>query len=81
VHFPVPEHEVARLENLRSYRILDSHPEQIFDDLTRLTAFVCGTPIAFIGFMDLDRLWLKSRIGWEIPEVPRDMSFCAPTDP
>jgi two-component system cell cycle sensor histidine kinase/response regulator CckA len=79
VHFPVPENEVARLENLRSYGIIDSHPEQIFDDLTRLTAFVCGTPIAFIGFMDLDRLWLKSRIGWEIPEVPRDMSFCAYT--
>lgn len=75
----MPENEVVRLEKLRSYGILDSVPEQIFDDLTRLTAFVCGTPIAFIGFMDLDRLWFKARIGWEIPEVPRDMTFCAYT--
>ncbi|MBV9181820.1 MAG: response regulator [Acidobacteria bacterium] len=75
----MPENETGRLEKLRSYGILDSLPEQTFDDLTRLTAFICGTPIAFIGFMDLDRLWLKARVGWEIPEVPRDMTFCAYT--
>ncbi|HEV2688136.1 MAG TPA: PAS domain S-box protein, partial [Bryobacteraceae bacterium] len=54
-------------------------PEQAFDDLTRLTAYVCGAPIALIGFMDLERHWFKSRIGWDVPEVPREMSFCAHT--
>jgi len=79
VQLPLPENEVARLENLRRYRILDTPPEQAFDDLTRLTAYVCGAPIALIGFMDLDRQWFKSRIGWDVPEVPREMSFCAHT--
>jgi PAS domain S-box-containing protein len=79
MQLPLPENEVARLENLRSYGILDTPPEQAFDDLTRLAAYICGTPIALIGFMDLDRQWFKSRIGWDVPEVPRDMSFCAHT--
>ena len=79
VQLPLPENEVARLENLRSYAILATPPEQAFDDLTRLAAYICGTPIALIGFIDLDRQWFKSRIGWDVPEVPRDMSFCTHT--
>jgi two-component system, cell cycle sensor histidine kinase and response regulator CckA len=79
MQLPLPENEVARLENLRSYGILDTPPEHAFDDLTRLAAYICGTPIALIGLMDLDRQWFKSRIGWDVPEVPRDMSFCAHT--
>ncbi|MGH9643045.1 MAG: hypothetical protein ACRD3Q_11530, partial [Terriglobales bacterium] len=71
--------EVVRLESLRSYGILDTSPEQAFDDLTRLAAYICGTPIALIGFIDSDRHWFKSRVGWDVPEVPRDMSFCAHT--
>jgi two-component system, cell cycle sensor histidine kinase and response regulator CckA len=79
VQLPLPENEVARLENLRRYRILDTPPEPAFDDLTRLSAYVCGAPIALIGFMDLERQWFKSRIGWDVLEVPREMSFCAHT--
>ena len=79
MRLPLPENEVARLENLRSYAILDTPPEQAFDDLTSLAAYLCGTPIALIGFIDLNRQWFKSRIGWDVPEVPRDMSFCTHT--
>jgi two-component system, cell cycle sensor histidine kinase and response regulator CckA len=79
VQLALPENEVDRLENLRSYAILDTPLERVFDDLTRLAAFICGTPIALMGFMDVDRLWFKSRIGWDVPEVPRDMTFCAYT--
>lgn len=71
--------EASRIGALRRFRILDTPSEPAYDDLTRLTAFICGTPIAFIGFMDTDRLWFKSRIGWDVPEVPREMSFCANT--
>ena len=72
----MPENEVARLENLRSYVILDTPPEKVFDDLTGLAAFICGTPIASIGFMDSDRQWFKSRIGWDQAELRRNASFC-----
>lgn len=38
---PIPENEAARLETLRQYQILDTDAEEAFDDLTRLTAYVC----------------------------------------
>jgi PAS domain S-box-containing protein len=79
LQLPLPENEVARLETLQSFKVLDTPPEQAFDDLTRLTSYICGTPIALIGFMDSARLWFKSRLGWDITEVPRDMAFCAHT--
>ncbi|MCL5098208.1 MAG: PAS domain-containing protein [Candidatus Omnitrophica bacterium] len=70
------DHEAARLAALRSYEILDTPPEDAFDDLTRLAAQVCGTPIAAIGFLDESRQWLKSKVGQEITETPREFSFC-----
>src|SRR5712692_4638944 len=79
MQLPRPVNEVVRLENLESYRILDTPSEPCFDDLTRLAAYICGTPMALIGFVDSDRQWFKSRTGWDVPEVPRDMSFCAYT--
>lgn len=76
---PLPSDEESRLDALKSLKILDTPPERVFDDLARLTSYICGTPIAFIGFMDADRLWFKSKVGWDVPEVPREMSFCAHT--
>jgi len=79
MQLPLPENEIARLESLRSYRILDTPREQAFDDLARLAAFVCGTPIALISLIDLNRQWFKSAVGWDVTEIPRNASFCAHT--
>ena len=71
-----PKNESERLHALRSLWILDTPPEKSFDDLATLASYVCGTPIALIGFMDSNRLWLKSNYGWDISEIPREMSLC-----
>ena len=42
---------------------MDTEPESAFDDLPRLSALVCGTPTAFIGFTDRARTWIKSSVG------------------
>ena len=73
---PMARNETARLAALARYEILDTAPEQEFDDLTRLAAHVCGTPLAQVTFVDRDRQWFKSRIGVEASETPRDISFC-----
>jgi len=73
----LPPREAARLEALRQYRILDTAPEQAYDDITSLAAFICGTPIALISLVDVDRQWFKSRVGLDAIETSRDASFCA----
>src|SRR5688572_22963767 len=69
--------EDARLAALRRYRILDTEPEQQFDDLTMLASHVCGAPISLITLVDADRQWFKSRIGTTMTETARSVSFCA----
>jgi DNA-binding LytR/AlgR family response regulator len=68
--------EPERLEALRSYHILDTEPERVFDELTQLAAFICGTPMASVSFIDKNRQWLKSQVGMSEREVPRQYAFC-----
>src|SRR5580704_4660172 len=72
-----PPNEAARLETLHRYGILDTLPEQEFDDLTRLAAQICGTQVAMVSLVDADRQWFKSKLGFEVDETPRDVAFCA----
>ncbi len=74
---PPPGNEAARLAALRSYEILDTPPEEAFDDLTKVAAQVCGTPIALVSLIDADRQWFKSRVGLAVSETPRKYAFCS----
>jgi CheY-like chemotaxis protein len=73
----LPEGEPSRLESLTDLRILDTSPEPVFDDLARLAALICDTPIAVIDFVDEQRAWLKAKIGLELGAIPREQSFSA----
>jgi PAS domain S-box-containing protein len=68
--------EEERLDALRSYRILDTPPEERLDRLTRVAAELFGTPIALVSLMDEHRQWFKSRLGLDVAETPREWSFC-----
>jgi GAF domain-containing protein len=73
----VPAEESARVASLDRYAILDTEPEQTFDDLVVLAAYICKTPIAMLSLVDDRRQWFKSRVGVQVCETPREISFCA----
>jgi GAF domain-containing protein len=72
-----PINEVGRIAALEKYAILDTDPEQPFDDLTLLASSVCKTSIALISLVDEDRQWFKSRVGMDASETSRDIAFCS----
>jgi anti-sigma regulatory factor (Ser/Thr protein kinase) len=69
--------ETARLAALRQYRILDTEPEQAFDDLALLASHICKTPIALITLVDAGRQWFKARQGVAVTQTSRAVSFCS----
>lgn len=68
--------EATRIRVLRSYDILDTPPEERFDNLVMLAQLVAGVPMAAVSLIDENRLWLKSKIGLNCTELPRSVTFC-----
>ncbi|MFZ9027405.1 MAG: histidine kinase dimerization/phosphoacceptor domain -containing protein [Crocinitomicaceae bacterium] len=74
---PLPhKREDDRSRELHSLNILDTFAEQEYDDLTMLATQICDVPVALISFIDDDRQWFKSKVGLEVAETPRSVSFC-----
>lgn len=71
--------EVTRLEDLYSLNILDTKKEERFDRFIHLILNIFDVPIAFISLIDANRQWFKSAVGFQVQEIPRDVSFCAHT--
>lgn len=67
----------ARLAALHGLQVLDSGQEKVYDDVTQLTADLCGTPICLISLVDEDRQWFKSQVGLDVPETKIEQSICA----
>ena len=72
----ISKNEDQRQKKLDHYQIVDTLPEQTYDDLTFLASLICDTPIALVTLIDKDRQWFKSNHGLEIRETPRAISFC-----
>jgi diguanylate cyclase (GGDEF)-like protein len=71
----VPDEEPARLAALERYAILDTPPEQAFDDIARLASMVCTTPAAAVALIGRGRVWFKARLGIDVDEVPRPLAI------
>lgn len=69
--------ESERLKDLDSYAVIDTLPEDEYDELTYLASQICDAPISLISLLDNKRQWFKSHYGTEFTETPREIAFCA----
>jgi len=73
--------EPARLDALRRLALVNLQPEEPFDRLTRIAAFVCAAPTALLTFLGHDAEHLKSATGLSgdltvLRELSLDYSIC-----
>lgn len=73
------QEKIGQNQNFKMRPLLDASQQKCFDDLARLASLICGTPISLITFIEGDRQRFKSHIGWDIDEIPLEMSFCVQT--
>ena len=73
---PILSNENERLKALDEYKIIDTIGEDKFDRLTQLAAAICEVPIALVSLIDNDRQWFKSKVGLDLTETSRNISFC-----
>ncbi len=72
----LPQADAARLKALQAYAILDTPPEDSFDQLAMLAAQLCGAPMAVVNFLDAQRQWFKASVGLPVRQTPRSLAFC-----
>lgn len=68
--------ENERLLELYSYEMLYTSREECIDSITKLTSIICQTPICLVSLVDKNKQWFKSKLGLEVDETDRDISFC-----
>ena len=75
----LPDNQKGRLAALERYKIMDTLPEQEFEDIAKLASFICNVPIAHISFIDEKRQWFKAKIGMDAYDMPVEDTFCQHT--
>ena len=73
---PRLENDDERISSLRDMTLLSTPREADLDRLTRIASKLFRTEIALITLVDKDRQWFKSRVGLDMSETPREISFC-----
>jgi sigma-B regulation protein RsbU (phosphoserine phosphatase) len=73
---PVEEERIRDVERLG---LLDTAPEERFEQLTRMARRVSKVPMASVSLMDRDRQWFKSIQGLDLVQVPREKTVCRTT--
>ena len=72
----IPDNDAERLSELYKYELLDTVYEEEFDEVVQLASRICNVPISLITLVDMNRQWFKARLGFNMAETARNVSFC-----
>ena len=73
---PIPKNELKRITSLYALDLLDTPPEERFDQLTRCATKIFHVPISTLTLIDATREWFKSCQGLDKTQGDRAVSFC-----
>jgi GAF domain-containing protein len=73
----LPEDEIQRLAALYELLCLDTPPEERFDRIVQFASDEFDAPVVLLSLIDRDRQWFKAKIGMDVCETARDVSFCS----
>lgn len=74
---PLHPKENERLRDLEALGILDTPPEENYDDIVQLASAICKTPISAVSLIDKSRQWFKAKVGIAADGTTREIAFCA----
>lgn len=66
----------ARLAALEALDVLDTAPEEGFDDAVQIARLICRAPVALVSLVAANRQWFKARAGFPLCETDLDRSVC-----
>jgi signal transduction histidine kinase len=72
----IPDNEFERLLKLSEYDIDYTEIHGKLDDLTKLAAYVTGTPISLVNIMEANTQWTLSNYGLDVTQTPRKDTAC-----
>ena len=75
----IPINESERLQELYRMSILDTQPDEDFNEIVEVASRICRVPISLITLVDNNRQWFKAEKGLGMAETDRNISFCAHT--
>lgn len=74
----IPLNDEERLAALHRYRIENTNPEEVFNNLSHLIAQFFNVPIALISLVAKDRVFFKGNAGMErVNSLERGVSLCS----
>ena len=71
--------EFYRLQAVERFKQLDENITADLNDIVKLAAQICNTPVALVTLLDEDTQWFKISTGLEITHTPREIAFCNDT--
>jgi len=75
----IPSFESERLQELYRMSVLDTQPDEDFNEIVEVASRICKVPISLITLVDTNRQWFKAKKGLDVDETDRNSAFCAHT--